>query len=103
MGYMDLMSKAENVQLIGELIKNFVRGRKRENENVFDLEDGFHKSIWMNASIEKLKQDPASAKMIEERYMGPEYDLDELIKLPKNTLGYTYAKLMKTKGFQAHF
>ena len=37
--------------------------------------------------------------MLEERYMGPEYNLDELIKLPKNSLGYTYAKLMKTMGF----
>jgi ubiquinone biosynthesis protein COQ4 len=42
-------------------------------------------------------------KMIKERYMGPEYDLDELINLPNNTLGYTYAKLMNTMGFQAHF
>ena len=103
MGYMDLMSKAENVQLIGELIKNFTKGREKELDNVFDLEDGFHKSIWMNACIEKLKQDPACARMIEERYMGPEYDFDELINLPNNTLGYTYAKLMNTMGFQAHF
>lgn len=29
---MDLMSKAQNVQLIAELIKNFVRGRDRESK-----------------------------------------------------------------------
>jgi ubiquinone biosynthesis protein Coq4 len=57
----------------------------------------------MNASIEKLKQDPDSAKMIEERYIGPEYDFDQLIKLPKNTLGYTYAKLMNTWVFRRTF
>ena len=33
----------------------------------------------MNNCIEKLQKDPASAKMLEERYMGPEYNLDELI------------------------
>jgi ubiquinone biosynthesis protein COQ4 len=103
MGYMDLMSKAENIQILGDLVKNFVGGREKGVDNVFDLEDGFRKSPWMNASIEKLKQDPDSAKMIEERYIGPEYDFDQLIKLPKNTLGYTYAKLMNTMGFQAHF
>ena len=41
--------------------------------------------------------------MLEERYMGPEYDLDELSKLPKDTLGYNYAFLMKTMGFEPHF
>jgi ubiquinone biosynthesis protein COQ4 len=57
----------------------------------------------MNNCIEKLKKDPDSASMLEERYMGPEYNLDDLIKLPKNSLGYTYAKLMKTMGFEPHF
>ena len=57
----------------------------------------------MNNCIQKLKKDPDSTMMFEERYMGPEYNLDDLIKLPKNSLGYTYAKLMKTMGFEPHF
>ena len=57
----------------------------------------------MNNCIQKLKKDPDSARMFEERYMGPEYNLDDLIKLPNNSLGYTYAKLMKTMGFEPHF
>ncbi|HMH10436.1 MAG TPA: Coq4 family protein [Candidatus Nitrosopolaris rasttigaisensis] len=102
MGYMDLMSKVENIELIGGMIKHFAAHRGTL-DNVFDLEDGFDKTIWMNNCIEKLKKDPDSAKMLEERYMGPEYNLDELMKLPKNSLGYTYAKLMKTMGFEPHF
>jgi ubiquinone biosynthesis protein COQ4 len=97
MGYMDLMSKAENVSLLGKLVEKFVvEGEHKGLESVYDLEDGFHKTIWMNNSIERLKQNPESAKIIEERYMGAEYDLDKLIKLPENTLGYTYAKIMTT-------
>jgi ubiquinone biosynthesis protein COQ4 len=103
MGYMDLMSKAENIHLLGELVKNFVEGHHKGLDNVYDLEDGFHKTIWMEGSIRKLKEDPECAKIIEERYMGPEYDLDKLSKLPKDTLGYTYAKIMTAMGFQPHF
>ncbi len=102
MGYMDLMSKVENIELLGGMIKHFATHRGTL-DNVFDLEDGFDKTIWMNNCIEKLKEDPDSARMLEERYMGPEYNLDDLIKLPKNSLGYTYAKLMKTMGFEPHF
>lgn len=41
--------------------------------------------------------------MIEGRCMEPKYNLNELLKLPKNTLGYTYAKIMTLKGFQPYF
>jgi ubiquinone biosynthesis protein Coq4 len=40
---------------------------------IFDLEDGFQKTIWMTNCIERLKQDPASTEMLEERYIGPDY------------------------------
>lgn len=104
MGYMDLMSKAENIDLLGKLVKNFVvEGEHKGLDSVYDLEDGFHNTVWMKNSIEKLKENLDSAKLIEERYMGPEYDLDKLSKLPKNTLGYTYAKIMTTLGLKPHF
>jgi ubiquinone biosynthesis protein COQ4 len=54
MGYMDLMSKAENVNLLGKLVENFVvEGEHKGLDSVYDLEDGFHKTVWMNNSIEK--------------------------------------------------
>jgi ubiquinone biosynthesis protein Coq4 len=102
MGYMDLMSKVENLELIGGMIKHF-GANPGKLDSVFDLEDGFSKTIWMNNCIEKLQKDPASARMLDERYMGPDYNLDELLKLPKNSLGYTYATLMKSMGLQVHF
>ena len=102
MGYMDLMSKVDNIELLGGMIKHLVTNRGKL-DTVFDLEDGFRDTIWMKNCIERLKEDPESAKMFEEKYMGPEYDLDELSKLPKDTLGYNYAFLMKTMGFEPHF
>jgi ubiquinone biosynthesis protein COQ4 len=80
------MSKAENVNLLGKLEENFVvEGEHKELDSVYDLEDGFHKTIWMNNSIKKLKENPDSARIIEERYIGPEYDLDKLSKLPSQS------------------
>jgi hypothetical protein len=49
MGYMDLMSKAENVNLLGKLVENFVvEGEHKGLDSVYDLEDGFHKTVWMD-------------------------------------------------------
>jgi len=36
----------------------------------------------MKACIERMKADPASRKCIEDRYLGPELDLDKLITYP---------------------
>jgi len=102
MGYMDLMSKVDNIELLGGMIRHLVTNRGKL-DTVFDLEDGFRDTIWMKNCIERLREDPESTKMFEERYMGPEYELDEMLKSPKGSLGYTYAFLMKTRGFEPHF
>ena len=102
MGYMDLMSKVDNIELLGGMIRHLVTNRGKL-DTVFDLKDGFRDTIWMKNCIERLREDPESTKMFEERYMGPEYELDEMLKSPKGSLGYTYAFLMKTMGFEPHF
>ena len=103
MGYMDLMSKVENVDLIGKMIRDYMAGASGNVQNVFDLEDAFARTIWMDACVKRIKENPDSARLIEERYMGPEYNLDELLKQPKDSFGYTYAKMMTLKGFAPHF
>jgi ubiquinone biosynthesis protein COQ4 len=52
-------------------------------------------------AVTYLKQDPACAALIEERYMAPPHDLDTLQHCPKDSLGYLYATQMKAKGFRA--
>lgn len=37
----------------------------------------------MQSCIERHKENPESSKMFEEQYMGPEYDLEEMIQLPQ--------------------
>ena len=57
----------------------------------------------MKACIERLKADPAARKCIDDRYLGPELDLDKLVAYARGSLGYTYAKVMKHLGYIPHF
>ena len=57
----------------------------------------------MLACVERMKADPAMRKCFDDRCIGPELDLDELVKYPRGSLGYTYAKVLKHVGFTAHF
>jgi ubiquinone biosynthesis protein Coq4 len=50
-------------------------------------------------AAEYLKKDPGCAQLIQERYIPPAYDLDELLTYPQESLGYAFAKLMRDKGF----
>lgn len=42
--------------------------------------------------LQVVRQHPASAQMLEERYLGAEFDLDTMLQMPKDSLGWTYAK-----------
>lgn len=46
-----------------------------------------------------LNQDPACATLIRDRYIPPAHDLDTLLTLPHDSLGYIYAAHIKKKGF----
>jgi len=41
---------------------------------------------------------------MEDRYLGPELDLDSLVQYPCGSFGrHTYAKVLKKLGYAAHF
>ena len=103
MGYMELMTEAENIAKLGELVDLQLRKHKSALDNVFDIEDGFIKTHWMDSCIDRIKENSESAKMLKERYLGSEIKLDELLKLPKDSLGFTYGKVMSTMGLDPHF
>ena len=46
-----------------------------------------------------LKQDPDCAKLIKERYIPADYDLDYLLTLEPDSLGYQFAQSMREKNF----
>lgn len=50
-------------------------------------------------AVKHLKQDPACAALIRNRYIPPAHDLDKLLTYRRDSLGYIYASAMKKTGF----
>jgi ubiquinone biosynthesis protein Coq4 len=86
-----------------EMTVEFALGEGKNTATVGRLEDHFRDRPPMKACIERMKADPATRRIIEDRYMGPEMDLESLIGYPRGSLGYTYAKVMKHLGYTPHF
>jgi hypothetical protein len=45
---MDLVSKVDNAYLFGKMTREYMAGTNGKVENVFELEDVFAKTVWMN-------------------------------------------------------
>jgi ubiquinone biosynthesis protein Coq4 len=86
-----------------ELTVEFALGQGKDTATVGRLEDHFRDRPAMHACIERMTADPAMRRCFDDRYMGPELVLDELVKYPRGSLGYTYAKVMKHLGYAPHF
>jgi ubiquinone biosynthesis protein COQ4 len=52
--------------------------------------------------VTRLMSHPKSAAMLESRFLG-KWDLDELLKLPQDSLGYIYAKHMRDNKLDPDF
>jgi ubiquinone biosynthesis protein Coq4 len=100
--YIDTLATPENVDKLLTLVDR-VAGVGVETNNVFDIEDALRDSPQMQKCLERVRQDPASSQLLEERYMGKEFDLEELLQLPRNSLGWTYAKLLKAMNYDPQF
>jgi ubiquinone biosynthesis protein COQ4 len=66
---------------------------------VDDMSYGLLDTPAFGLTAEYLRRDPACAELIDDRYIPPAYDLDELLTYPENSLGHIYAKAMKASGF----
>jgi ubiquinone biosynthesis protein COQ4 len=109
MGYQNLQNTLKAIALTApaarafEMTVEFVLAEGQDTATVGRLENHFRDRLAMNACLERMKADPATRKCIEDRYMGPELNLDELVTYPQGSLGYVYAKVMKHLGYAAHF
>jgi ubiquinone biosynthesis protein Coq4 len=89
MGYQHLQNAVKAIALTVpaarafELTVEFVLGEGKDTATVGRLEDHFRDRPAMKACIERMKADPAAGKCIDDRYLGPELDLDKLIAYPR--------------------
>jgi len=51
-------------------------------------------------AVEEMKTDPEVAFIIAERYIAPLHDLEKLLQLPEDSLGYAYANSLRQAGFE---
>ncbi len=100
--YINALATPENVEKLVRLT-DMVAGTKLETSNVFDIEDTLRDSPLMQKCLEKIHKDPASAKALEERYVGEEYDLKKMLEMPPHSLGWTYAKVLTALGYDPNF
>jgi ubiquinone biosynthesis protein COQ4 len=74
-------------------------------EAVFDIADGLRQiAPDLNRQyIDFVISQPAVTQILQERYLAPIPDLDNMLDLPQESLGYHYATQMKRQGFQPDF
>lgn len=71
--------------------------------SVYDIEDGLKDSWFQRMSLRYVKGDRATAKLIEERYIAENPDLENLLTLPADSLGYQYASHLISHHFDPNF
>lgn len=109
MGYQHLQNTLKAIALTVpaarafEMTVEFALSQGKDTATVGRLEDHFRNRPAMINCIERMRADPPARNCIEERYMGPELNLDELVTYPRGSLGFVYAKVMKRLGYAAHF
>lgn len=83
------------------IVKSFTSMLLGDNslETVGELTYGLLETPAYDRLAQHLNQDPACAALIRDRYIPPAHDLDALLTLPADSLGYIYAAQMKKTGF----
>lgn len=100
--YINNLAQPEKLNRFLELV-DLAAGAGKDPNNAFDLSDRFNNSRPMQLCLQAIQQDPASSELIKERFVGPPYDLESLLKLPKHSLGWTYAKVLSALGYDPQF
>ncbi len=68
-------------------------------QTVGELTEGLLETPSYDLVAQRLKLNPDSAALIHDRYLPPAHDLNQLLTLPQDSLGYLYAAAMKKTGF----
>lgn len=100
--YINQLATSENINRFLEFV-DLAAGVGKDTANVWEIERRLVNSLPMQLCVKAVLQEPASAKLVEERYIGPIYDLEAMGKMPKGSLGWTYHKIMTAMGYDPQF
>ncbi|PSF38744.1 pyrroloquinoline quinone biosynthesis protein [Aphanothece hegewaldii CCALA 016] len=100
--YINSLITPEKLNTFLELV-DLAAGAGKDTNNVFDLSERLNNSRQMQLCTQTVLQNPASAAIVKERYMGQPYDLETMLNMPQYSLGWTYAKVLSALGYDPGF
>lgn len=100
--YINQLATPDNLNRFLELV-DLAAGTGTETANVWEIERRLVDSLPMQLCVKAIMQEPSSAQLVKERYYGPAYDLEAMLKMPKGSLGWTYGKILSTLGYDPQF
>ncbi len=71
--------------------------------SVFDIEDGLKGLAAPQNMVKYVRQDPGVSKMIEDRWLAPLPNIQELAQLPQGSLGWCFAHHLIEHGFDPDY
>ena len=74
-----------------------------KTDSVFDMSEAFRHTDSNKLATEYMKSLPGVQELIAERYLAATPDIEALLKLPEDSLGYVYAYKMKAANFDPEF
>ena len=100
--YINEIATPENINQLLTFIDH-VAGAGTDVNEVFDISDLLRDSPQMERCLTWMREDAATAQMIEAQYLGPDYDLDKMLQMLEGSLGWTYARVMSALEYEPHF
>jgi ubiquinone biosynthesis protein Coq4 len=70
---------------------------------LYDIDAVLRQTPLATISLDYLKTQSGMAEIIQERYLAPVPDIDELLSYPQDSLGYVFASHLKGNGFAPVF
>ncbi|GET40878.1 Coq4 family protein [Microseira wollei] len=74
-----------------------------KTDYVFDMSEAFRHTDSNKLATEYMKSLPGVQQLIAERYLAATPDMEALLKLPEDSLGYVFAYKMKAANFDPEF
>jgi ubiquinone biosynthesis protein Coq4 len=100
--YLDRVANPGHIQQFLELV-DLAAGAGQSAENVFELSHRLRGSRPMQLCRKRLERNPACRELIEQRRLCGPYNSDELLAMPRGSLGHTYATALQAMGYDINF
>ncbi|WP_013334528.1 Coq4 family protein [Gloeothece verrucosa] len=100
--YINQLATPENINRFLEFV-DLAAGSGQDTTNVWEIERRLVDSRPMQLCVKAVLAESSSAQLVKERYIGPAYDLEAMGKMPKDSLGWTYSKIMTALGYDPQF